>query len=77
MKRSMLLRIEKLEDASGADRHRKRKIHTIFMEYGETTEEIRTRYMAEHSEADENDIYHIICWDSSPDQEDRPSTTEG
>jgi hypothetical protein len=69
----MLLRIEKLEYASGADRHRRRKIHMIFMEYGETTGEIRARYMAEHPEADENDIYYTICWDSSPDQGDKPA----
>ena len=41
-----------------------------FPHKGETPEEAKAKYKAEHPDANENDIHYTFCWDSYRNQED-------
>jgi len=38
------------------------KVHFIFVEDGETTEQANERYRSENPQATDEDLYYFFCW---------------
>jgi len=66
MSRSLMNRVRRLEN--GGEKDKGRKIHFIFLEDGETPEEVSERYRSENPKARDDDLYYLFIWGGECDQ---------